>query len=82
MATGCLLVGSNPDGDARLLTAGSDYLHVAERDPDALAAALVALLDDRPAWDAIARRGTERVRERCDAGAVVDRKLRAMGLAG
>ena len=81
MATGCLLVGSNPDGDARLLTAGRDYVAVAERDPEALEAALVDLLDERPAWDAIARRGAERVRERCDARAVVDRKLRAMGLA-
>ena len=81
MATGCLLVGSNPAGDARLVTAGRDYLRVPERDPAALEAALLGLLDgDRP-WDAIAQRGAERVRAHCDARVVVDHKLRAMGLA-
>ncbi len=80
MATGCLLVGSNPDGDARLVTAGRDYVSVPERDAEALEAALVDLLDERAGWDAIAGRGAERVRARCDVRAVVDHKLRAMGL--
>lgn len=81
MATGCLLVGSNPDGDERLVTSGRDYVTVPERDAEALEAALLGLLDDRPAWEPIAKRGAERLRATCDVRVVIDHKLRAMGLA-
>jgi glycosyltransferase involved in cell wall biosynthesis len=80
MATGCLLVGSNPDGDDRLVAPGRDYVSVPERDPEALESALVGLLEDRPSWAAIAGRGALQVRALCDVRAVVDLKLRAMGL--
>ena len=54
-------------------------MEVPERDPAALAEALVALLDE-PRPHPIAAAGAARVRERCDAGVVAAAKLAAMGL--
>jgi glycosyltransferase involved in cell wall biosynthesis len=78
MAADCLLVGSNPEGDRRLLTPERDYVEVPERDPEALARALVALLDAPARVRTTSQHGAERVRACCDARAVVAAKLAAM----
>ena len=70
MATGAVLVSSNPRHEHRVFEPGRHYVEVPERDPGALVAALLSLADDRDALAALADRGAGRVRERMSARAI------------
>jgi glycosyltransferase involved in cell wall biosynthesis len=80
MSTGCALVASNPLEDERIIKPDRDYVSVPERDVEALAAALIALAEDRDRVRELGRRGAARIRETCAADIVVKGKLRAMAL--
>jgi phosphatidylinositol alpha-mannosyltransferase len=60
MAAGCPVVASNIEGFAGVITHGVDGVLVRPKDPDALADALIAMLDDGDQRRAIAERGRER----------------------
>jgi hypothetical protein len=81
MSTGCALVASNPLEDERLVKPDHDYVAVPERDAEALAAALIALAEDRDRVRELGCRGATRIRETCSADVVVKGKLKAMALA-
>ncbi|MFN8104099.1 MAG: glycosyltransferase [Acidimicrobiia bacterium] len=75
MATGAALISSNPRGEHRVFSPGLHYEELPERDPAALAAALVSFAADRGALAALARRGADRVRERMSTERIVSYKL-------
>jgi glycosyltransferase involved in cell wall biosynthesis len=79
MASGCVLVSSNPRKEFRALRPGHDYVDVPDRDPHALAETLMKLNGDRGHLARMAVRGAARVRE-FSTEVVVTRKLAAMGL--
>ncbi|MEA2481524.1 MAG: hypothetical protein QOJ07_3446 [Thermoleophilaceae bacterium] len=81
MATGICLVTSNPRQEHRVVRPAEHYVEIPERDPEALAAVLTELRDDRAARLAVAERGMRRIRETMAVELGVAGKLRAMGLA-
>jgi len=80
MLSGCCLVGSNPLGNQNLIQAGEHYIEVPERDPRALANALIWLRDNPSDRKEIAGRGATVLRQKCDSVSVVRAKLTQMGL--
>jgi glycosyltransferase involved in cell wall biosynthesis len=79
MAAGCALVGSNPRQEFRGLRPEREYIEIPERDPEALARALLDLRADRERIARIAVQGAARVRE-FSTEVVVPWKLEVMGL--
>ncbi len=79
MSSGCLLVSANPDGDHRALRPGIDYLEVPAT-PVAVADAVRSMLEDPDRAGAIARSGSERVRETLDVRRGAAERLALMGL--
>jgi len=63
MACGCALVSTDNGGVRDYADHGENALLVPPRDPPALAAQLIRVLRDEPLRLAIARRGTERIRQ-------------------
>jgi glycosyltransferase involved in cell wall biosynthesis len=80
LAAGCALISSNPRADHSVLQAGEHYLEIAPDDPLALAEAIQSLAADRDRRDALAERGSARLRELMDVERVAQAKLAAMGL--
>jgi glycosyltransferase involved in cell wall biosynthesis len=79
VASGCALVASNPRREFRGLRPGSDYVDVPERDPTAVADALIDLRRDRRRLAGLAAHGAARVRAFATE-VVVPQKLTTMGL--
>jgi glycosyltransferase involved in cell wall biosynthesis len=78
MSSGCLLLGSNPALDFRVLTPGLDYVPC-EAHQQAIRQSLVALTLDPTSMRRIAERGTAQVRGRMDICLSTHVKLVAMG---
>ncbi len=63
-ARGCATIVTGPGGVAEVVIDGITGLVVPPSDPEALAAALVSLDDDRALLEKLARAGADRIRER------------------
>lgn len=78
ISSGCLLVGSNPAADHRVLMPGEHYRECAP-DPLSLRATLRELAGDMAATQRLAAAGSARLRSRCDVRRGVAEKLAHMG---
>ncbi|NDY41896.1 glycosyltransferase family 4 protein [Dissulfurirhabdus thermomarina] len=71
--SGCILVGSDVGGIGDIIREGETGFLVPEKDPEALAARLVSLLEDRRGWGRIAARTRRELATRFDWGVVAAR---------
>jgi glycosyltransferase involved in cell wall biosynthesis len=82
MASGCLLVTSNPARDHTVLTPGLTHVELAEATPEALVTALDWAATRRPIARRTAEAGQRTVRERLDVFAAMRGRLDVLGLSG
>jgi glycosyltransferase involved in cell wall biosynthesis len=78
MATGCLLVSSNPRNDRYTLVSGVDYMEITEN--QRLIDILWWIKHNFQTAMAVAASGTHKIRTMYDSRLIVNRKLYAMGL--
>jgi glycosyltransferase involved in cell wall biosynthesis len=80
MATGCLLVTTNPRSEPSFFTPDRTHIELQDASPATLAAALVRVRDDRHAATLIAAEGQRVVREKLDVFQWTRPRLERIGL--